>query len=275
MRSCTPPTLPAKSTGESIPSIYLHPHRPDPGTEQAHARKRNPTGAVTIARDARETSLLTSERDYRRGATLILTPHATRSVDCAILKGAARRAPLPPRRRKPGCPLLFACAPTGPLNEDNDRRFSDQGAFSRNDSQGATGAVLRDVDGRFKGGRARWHPHGLDALMMEALACRDGIQLAREKGVLRIQVETDCQELTKLWKQGGSQRSHVASIISDAIELSSSFHGFTLLYTPRSCNHVAHVLAKQVTADDRLGEWQSAPACIEHLVTEDCNPAVP
>uniref|UniRef100_I1QHE3 Uncharacterized protein n=1 Tax=Oryza glaberrima TaxID=4538 RepID=I1QHE3_ORYGL len=36
-----------------------------------------------------------------------------------------------------------------------------------------------------------------------------------------------------------------------------------------------HVLAKQVTADDRLGEWQSAPACIEHLVTEDCNPAVP
>jgi ribonuclease HI len=157
-------------------------------------------------------------------------------------------------------------------------RFSSQtgqGAFSRNDSQGATGAVLRDVDGRFKGGRARWHPHGLDALMMEALACRDGIQLAREKGVLRIQVETDCQELTKLWKQGGSQRSHVASIISDAIELSSSFHGFTLLYTPRSCNHVAHVLAKQVTADDRLGEWQSAPACIEHLVTEDCNPAVP
>ncbi len=111
--------------------------------------------------------------------------------------------------------------------------------------------------------------------MMEALACRDGIQLAREKGVLRIQVETDCQELTKLWKQGGSQRSHVASIISDAIELSSGFHGFTLLYTPRSCNHVAHVLAKQVTADDRLGEWQSAPACIEHLVTEDCNPAVP
>uniref|UniRef100_I1QF25 Uncharacterized protein n=1 Tax=Oryza glaberrima TaxID=4538 RepID=I1QF25_ORYGL len=27
-------------------------------------------------------------------------------------------------------------------------------------------------------------------------------------------------------------------------------------------------------ADDRLGEWHSVPACIEHLVTEGCNSAV-
>jgi len=32
----------------------------------------------------------------------------------------------------------------------------------------------------FLGGRSRWYPHALDALMMEALACRDGMLLAKE-----------------------------------------------------------------------------------------------
>jgi ribonuclease HI len=110
---------------------------------------------------------------------------------------------------------------------------------------------------------------------MEALACRDGVQFAREQGVQRVQLETDCQVMANLWVQGGNQRSHVAPIIKEIIDLSSGFDEFTLMYASRSCNRVAHVLAKEVTDVDRLGEWQSNPTCIDHLLTEDCNTVVP
>lgn len=109
-------------------------------------------------------------------------------------------------------------------------------AFGANTSQGATGIILRSDDGNFCGGRAQWYPHGLDALTMEAIACRDGLQLAREKGVTRLQVETDCQQLTKMWTLGGNQRSYIVPIIRDIIDLSSGFLAFTLLYVPRTCN---------------------------------------
>ena len=115
-------------------------------------------------------------------------------------------------------------------------------------------------------------PHGLDALTLEALACRDGTILARDKGVRRLIVETDSQEFVKLWKEGANQRSQIASIIRETREISSSFVEFSVMFTSRSCNRVAHVLAKQVSSDNRLGEWQLAPTCVDHLVTSDCNP---
>jgi len=37
--------------------------------------------------------------------------------------------------------------------------------------------------------------------MIEAFACRDGIQLARLKGVSKLLVETDCEMLAKLWEK--------------------------------------------------------------------------
>ena len=148
-------------------------------------------------------------------------------------------------------------------------------AFDANAGQGATAVVLRSDDGSFGGGRARWYPHGLDALMMEAIACRDGLQFAREKGVLRLQNEMDCQELVKLWALGSNQRSYITPIIRDIVEISSGFLDFTLMYAPRTCNRVAHVLTKQVSDEVRLGEWHIAPTCIDHLVTEECNYVTP
>jgi ribonuclease HI len=135
------------------------------------------------------------------------------------------------------------------------------GAFAVQNGRGATWVVLWDADGTFQGGRARWYSHGLDALMMEALACRDGVQFTREQGVPRVPMETDCQELANMWARGGNQRSHVAPIIRDIIELSSSFNDFTLMYASRSCNRVAHVLAKQGNIDDNSLSVEHTSLC--------------
>jgi ribonuclease HI len=45
--------------------------------------------------------------------------------------------------------------------------------------------------------------------MMEAAACRDGVILAREMNFRQVQVETDSQELVKLWEMGELQRSSI------------------------------------------------------------------
>jgi hypothetical protein len=133
------------------------------------------------------------------------------------------------------------------------------GAFYADMGQGATGVVIRDSAGTFIGGRALWYRHGLNALMMEAVACRDGVILAREMNFRRVQVETDSQELVNLWEMGELQRSSISPIIKDIKDISVFFLDFSLMYANRACNHVAHTLAKQVSDGNRTGEWLLAP----------------
>ena len=49
------------------------------------------------------------------------------------------------------------------------------------------------------------------------------------------------------------------------------FQDFKFLFISRTCNKVAHVLAKQVTSETQTGWWQFAPDCVSALVTADCN----
>jgi hypothetical protein len=76
--------------------------------------------------------------------------------------------------------------------------------FSLQDGQGSSGAVLWNSAEGFEGGQAQWYPHGLDAPMMEALACKDGIRLARSKRVSELQVETDMRCWPSCGKRGPS-----------------------------------------------------------------------
>ena len=48
---------------------------------------------------------------------------------------------------------------------------------------------------------------------MEALAVRDGLAFARDRGVQCLHLETDSQEFVKLWEAGVNQRSRIAPII--------------------------------------------------------------
>ena len=78
-----------------------------------------------------------------------------------------------------------------------------------------------------------------------------------------------------LWSFGrrepiSAQELHPSS--ENTRELSSSLVDFFVTFTSRACNRVAHVLAKQVSGDNRLGEWQLAPTRVVHMLASDCNP---
>lgn len=144
-------------------------------------------------------------------------------------------------------------------------------AFNSDKGQGSTAAVLRMADGKFVAGCAKLYPDALDVLSMEAQACRDGMIFTRAMGALRLQIETDCEVLAKLWLNRCFQRSHVAPILEEMRDLSSNFTEFVLMFAPRTCNRIAHLLAKQVLGESRVDEWHEAPSCINNLLADDCN----
>jgi hypothetical protein len=80
-----------------------------------------------------------------------------------------------------------------------------------------------------------------------------------------------------LWNYGGTAPPKDRGLRQSSGKFGSSlcFVDFSIFYISRSCNRVAHTLAKQVSDDNRLAEWQLAPACVDHLMTLDCNPVDP
>jgi ribonuclease HI len=118
----------------------------------------------------------------------------------------------------------------------------------------------------FRGG-AHWYNHCLTALSMEALAYRDGLALALQAGIQKVWLETDCQEVVKLWQAVVNQRSSVVLIIKEIRELSTLFQYFKFSFVCRLCNKLAHALAKKVTGDTRVGWWSYALTSVSNLLS--------
>jgi ribonuclease HI len=105
-------------------------------------------------------------------------------------------------------------------------------AFQTNGNCGASACIIRDHQGVFRTALALWYDRGLDACTMEAIACRDGLELAKRNGVQRVILETDCLELINLWKD--TQRSIVDSLLKEIDVIRLAFQNFSFSYTNRS-----------------------------------------
>jgi ribonuclease HI len=70
--------------------------------------------------------------------------------------------------------------------------------FSEDSKESATASVIRDDQGALQAAEALWYERGLDACTMEALACRDGLKLAVQLGLQRVQLESDCLQVVQL-----------------------------------------------------------------------------
>lgn len=110
------------------------------------------------------------------------------------------------------------------------------GAFYDRAGSGATGVVLRDGSGSFVRGGAKWYEHSLDAITMEACACRDGLRLAAQAGARKVWLETDCQQIVQLWSSGSFQRSCIAPLLQEIQEQALVFSDFKFSFIPRDCN---------------------------------------
>ena len=109
-------------------------------------------------------------------------------------------------------------------------KINSDAAFYENKHSGATASVIRDHRGFFQAAQARWYDRGFDVCLMEALACRDGLVLAKQQGIQQVWLETDCLELVNLWNKKDVQRSIVDSVLKEIDDLRLAFQDFSFFF---------------------------------------------
>nr|AAP53315.2 retrotransposon protein, putative, unclassified [Oryza sativa Japonica Group] len=115
-------------------------------------------------------------------------------------------------------------------------KINTDGAYSSNMKQGGWGFVIRDQTGAVLQAGAGPAAYLQDAFHAEVVACAAAIKTASERGMSRIELETD---------------------------------SMMLRYSPRSCNKVAHELAAYGCNLQTVSSWAGCPPGLERLVSSD------
>jgi len=111
---------------------------------------------------------------------------------------------------------------------------------SRDGEHAGLGGILLDHDGR----RLATIAHSLEpmtALAAESAAFEAVLRLARDHGVQRLRLHTDCHALADRWRSGRE------SALANARLLAQGFDGFELRIVPRLHNQPANALARGAT----------------------------
>lgn len=107
-----------------------------------------------------------------------------------------------------------------------------------------------------------------DPLSIELLACRDALAMAQEMGLQQVEIETDCQEIQRLWE--APQKSTGFHLIREMKEMSTLFQGFKLRFASRLTNSVAHRLARHsLQLSVLMLLYETIPGWLTELVQSD------
>jgi hypothetical protein len=105
------------------------------------------------------------------------------------------------------------------------------------------GVVIRNHVGDFKMAFCKKIHRVEDPDLAEALAVRCAVVFAKEHNLRNIIVALDCQNIIKKLQSPKLDRSQVGTIVCDVKNLVTETP-FSFMYTRRSCNEAAHVLAR-------------------------------
>jgi ribonuclease HI len=74
-------------------------------------------------------------------------------------------------------------------------KFNVDASFHDDRKAGAAGAVLRDIDGHFIAASCYLIPHVSTPMLAEAIALREGLELATRLNLSRVQAESDSSDV--------------------------------------------------------------------------------
>ncbi|KAJ1414196.1 Ribonuclease H-like superfamily [Sesbania bispinosa] len=94
-----------------------------------------------------------------------------------------------------------------------------------------------------------------NALIVEALALREAISLARNIRVSNIVVESDSKVLVQACRREKSL-GEIKMIVNDIIQIKGHFESCSFTWTPREANCAAHTIAK-LASQNILSRWWS------------------
>ncbi|KAH7845104.1 hypothetical protein Vadar_021447 [Vaccinium darrowii] len=120
------------------------------------------------------------------------------------------------------------------------------GAFIHGQNSGGVGVVARADDGSFLFARSCGGLRARSALMMESLALRASVLLAKENGIRKVIFEGDAKGLIDVLNGNAAGREEIQLLVWDILQLcNSSFDEFSFVYVGRKGNGVAHELARK------------------------------
>ncbi|XP_074266093.1 uncharacterized protein LOC141588556 [Silene latifolia] len=109
------------------------------------------------------------------------------------------------------------------------------------------GAVCRDEEEGVLWAATRQEMVDREPQLLEAEAVLMGLSEARRRGMLRVEVESDCLGVVQDLKNRVRGRSDLFLIYDEILVLCSSFIQVEFSFVKRNCNRVAHALAHVVS----------------------------
>ncbi|XP_074306273.1 uncharacterized protein LOC141641513 [Silene latifolia] len=120
----------------------------------------------------------------------------------------------------------------------------------------ATGMVCQNYRGEVLWGGTVAQEQLWDFHIAEAVAIMDGMEEALRRGVVRVEMESDCLEVIEALKSGKHGRSIFSQVVEDIIVLSSNFQSISWTHTSRVNNCVADALAHVVPRVVGCTRWE-------------------
>ena len=145
-------------------------------------------------------------------------------------------------------------------------------AFHEQQNDGAFGYVVRTNTGDTIAAGAGKLKHVKSALHAEALACIAAIEGPSDIGIHRVLLESDSQQLVYALKRGDADLSDIGVLFREARSLCVlAFESYDFMHCKRSCNVVAHALAKYGfgSAESSLVWGELMPSFVLDLVASD------
>jgi len=156
--------------------------------------------------------------------------------------------------------------------DDGWVKVNTDAAFDAATSTGSAGVVVRDHVGLVRAAATRRLDSVPDVLTAEAMAAKEGLELAAECGFQKAVLEVDCSELKKVLESSDGVRSSLGGLYSDITELSRCFNAFTVNWVRRGANSVAHSCACVGFDTGCTQYWLDyIPVWLVGLAAADCN----
>jgi len=115
-------------------------------------------------------------------------------------------------------------------------------ALSKNSSRASAAAVAKDEVGNFLGASAVMMLGITEPEIMEALALREGMALAKDLSLRRVRMASDCANAGRSMK--GLTMGVYVQIIRELKEEAATFQLMEIVHEKREANRDAHSLAR-------------------------------
>ncbi|XP_042958135.1 uncharacterized protein LOC122293694 [Carya illinoinensis] len=129
------------------------------------------------------------------------------------------------------------------------------------------GTIIRDWKGRVIACMRMCISLFPDPYLAEAIGALHSVKLALDIGLIQIKLEGDAINVVNDIKGNKDSWKHTGLIITDIKQLLLRFDSFIVDYVPRSCNSLAHCLARDALhINDVLVDIEDVPLCIASLL---------